>query len=403
MKSHPALRASLLIVSAISSTHADVGRSSGILWPEERLAALRQGYTAKSGPMAAAFGKLDADAAKSLRAPIRNVTQKALVPPSGDKRDYVSFGPYWWPNPENPDGLPYIRRDGEVNPDSRDERSDSGRMGAMASNAETLALSWAVTRNAEHARRAALVLRTWFLDPETRMNPNLNYGQSIPGVCEGRGIGIIDSTSLIVVPDAVIQLRGAPGWSEADERGMREWFGEYLDWLLTSKHGKDEDRAENNHGSWYDVQCVVFARFAGRDEVASKILAAAPARRLASQIAPDGKQPHELARTKSWNYSVMNLRALTLLARLAETGGPDLWNYSTPDGRGIRAATTYLARFADTDVEWPHKNISKINRSAVKPVVLEASSRFPDGTFPQAAKPDDETRRTREWLRSGPL
>ena len=346
---------------------------------------------------------LAADAAKALRAPVRDVTQKALAPPGGDKRDYLSYGPYWWPDPKKPDGLPYIRRDGEVNPASRDDRSDSGRMGTMASNAETLALSWAVTRNSEHARRAALVLRTWFLDPETRMNPNLNYGQAIPGVCEGRGVGIIDSTSLIVIPDAVIQLRGAPGWSAADEQGMREWFGKYLDWLLTSKHGKDEDRAENNHGTWYDVQCVVFARFSGRDDIASGILAAVPARRIASQIAADGSQPHELARTKSWNYSMMNLRAMMLLARLAETGGPDLWSYSTPDGRSIRAAITYLARYADTDLEWPHQNIVKINRGGVKPMVLEASTHYPDATFPTSAKPDDGTRRTREWLRFGSL
>ena len=353
--------------------------------------------------MAPALGKLGTDAKKALREPVRNVTQKELAPPSGDKRDYLSFGPYWWPDPKKTDGLPYIRRDGEVNPASRDDRSDSGRMGSMASNAETLALSWAVTRNEDHARRAALVLRTWFLDPETRMNPNLNYGQAIPGICEGRGVGIIDSSSLIVIPDAVLHLRGAPGWTEADERGMREWFAKFLDWLLTSKHGKDEDRADNNHGSWYDVQCVVFARFAGRDEVAAGILAAVPARRLASQIEPDGKQPHELARTKSWNYSMMNLRALMLLARLAESGGPDLWSYSSPDGRSIRAAITYLARYADADVAWPHKNISKINRGAIKPLVLEASRHYPGETFPAAAMPDEETRRTREWLRFGPL
>jgi hypothetical protein len=408
MKSISVLRASLLVVSAFATAPAiaapaNGGLPSGILWPAERLADLRQAHEAKSDKMAAAIGELAADAAKALRSPIRDVTQKALTPPGGDKRDYLSFGPYWWPDPKKPDGLPYIRRDGEVNPASRDERSDSGRMGNMASNAETLALSWAVMRNEDHARRAALVLRTWFLDPETHMNPNLNFGQAIPGVCEGRGVGIIDSTSLIVIPDAVIQLRGAPGWSAEDEQGMREWFGKYLDWLLTSKHGKDEDRAENNHGTWYDVQCVVFARFSGRDEVASKILAAVPERRIARQIAADGSQPHELARTKSWNYSMMNLRAMMLLARLAETGGPDLWSYSTPDGRSIRAAIAYLARYADTDLEWPHQNIVKINRGGVKPMVLEASTHYPDATFPTSAKPDDGTRRTREWLRFGPL
>jgi hypothetical protein len=30
--------------------------------------------------------------------------------------DFFSEGPYWWPDPDNPGG-PYIRRDGEVNPD----------------------------------------------------------------------------------------------------------------------------------------------------------------------------------------------------------------------------------------------------------------------------------------------
>ena len=43
-----------------------------------------------------------------------SVMDKQHVPPSGDKHDYMSLGPYWWPDPDKPDGLPYIRRDGEV-------------------------------------------------------------------------------------------------------------------------------------------------------------------------------------------------------------------------------------------------------------------------------------------------
>jgi hypothetical protein len=29
----------------------------------------------------------------------------------------MSLAPYWWPDPKSPNGLPYIRRDGERNPE----------------------------------------------------------------------------------------------------------------------------------------------------------------------------------------------------------------------------------------------------------------------------------------------
>ena len=35
----------------------------------------------------------------------------------GGRHDFYSEGDYWWPNPEDPGG-PYIRRDGETNPDN---------------------------------------------------------------------------------------------------------------------------------------------------------------------------------------------------------------------------------------------------------------------------------------------
>ncbi len=47
------------------------------------------------------------------------VTFDDLIPPSGDKHDYASMGPYWWPDPNTPDGLPYIRRDGPGLPASQ--------------------------------------------------------------------------------------------------------------------------------------------------------------------------------------------------------------------------------------------------------------------------------------------
>ncbi len=48
---------------------------------------------------------------------VYSVMQKTQLPPSGNKHDYMSQGPYWWPDPSKPDGKPYIRKDGQRNPE----------------------------------------------------------------------------------------------------------------------------------------------------------------------------------------------------------------------------------------------------------------------------------------------
>lgn len=45
----------------------------------------------------------DAEIASGL---LYTVVNKAVLPPSGDKHDYMSMAPYWWPDETKPDGLP---------------------------------------------------------------------------------------------------------------------------------------------------------------------------------------------------------------------------------------------------------------------------------------------------------
>ncbi len=57
-----------------------------------------------------------------------------------------------------------------------------------------------ITADDRYVIKAAQLLKVFFLDLKTRMNPNLQFAQAIPGVSFGRGIGIIDTLHLIEIP-----------------------------------------------------------------------------------------------------------------------------------------------------------------------------------------------------------
>lgn len=339
-----------------------------------------------------------AEAAKAaLRTAPSSVTQKSRPPASGNLRDYASMGPYWWPDPKKADGLPYIRRDGEVNPESRGDRSDLDRMLEMARAVEVLSLAWQESRREEYARKAAGLLRHWFLDTSSGMNPHLQYAQEIPGICTGRAVGIIDGIVLVPIPAVVARLRGAPGWSADDEAGMKSWSAAYLRWLVEGDRGREIDKAANNHGTWYDVQVVTHARFTGREELVRRVLQGVGRRRLEPQIEADGRQPHEIARTQSWGYSLMNLRGLMRLAKYAEKSGPDLWNHRGKDGRGILPALLYLVRNSTAGRKWPHPSMTAPKVEDLWPLVAEAARVYPAGSLPGDLVREAKESRAREW------
>ncbi len=318
----------------------------------------------------------DADAV--MEAGPFSVMDKPLTPPSGDKHDYMSIGPYWWPNPDTPDGLPYIRRDGETNPERH--LLDNKSLTEMCRTVETLALASFLTntdyrsKGNAYFKRARMLLRAWFIDPATRMNPHLEYGQSIPGICEGRGIGIIDTAERFTrLVDNIRLLETFEFWHQSDIDGMHDWMNSYLDWLLTSAKGLEEDAQPNNHGTWYDIQVVAVScftgRYIGRKPFWDPVLKAAKKKRILAQIQPDGSQPHELARTNGLSYSIYNLRAMYYLAIYramtsnAENATPytGLWRVGAEndvqENALLRKALLYLAPYVLKQEPFPYQQI----------------------------------------------
>ncbi len=327
-----------------------------------------------------AFKKLiqDADAALKFKPP--SVMDKPQVADSGDKHDYLSLARYYWPDPSKANGLPYISRDGEVSPEI-DSIPDKKGLGNVINTTATLGLAFYFTGEEKYAEKSAEILRVWFLNPETRMNPNGNYAQ----VQKGRGIpggtGIIDFVALGTIVDNVGLLEESKSWTDEDRQGMHAWIGDFLAWLTTSKPGQNEAAATNNHSTWYDTQVIAHMLFTGKNDAAKKRLEAVKSDRIAKQIEPNGAQPRELARTLSLHYSVYNLEAFFRVAELGARVGVDLWNYQTPDGRSIRKALDFMFPYIAGEEKWTYQQISPFDSGEVYPLLLRASIVYNDKKF----------------------
>jgi len=215
-----------------------------------------------------------------------------------------------------------------------------------------LGAAYKITGDDRYAAKAAELLRVFFLDPATRMNPHLEYAQAILGRSPGRGIGIIDSLHLIEVPQAIEAMKKSPAFSAAMLAGMKQWFGSYVEWMTKSKNGREEANAKNNHAVAYWLQVAVFAGFAGDEAKLVESRRQFKEIFVAKQMAPDGGFPAELKRTKPYAYSIFQLDNMVTLCQVLSTKEDNLWTFQAPDGKNIRKAMEYLYPFLADKSKW---------------------------------------------------
>ncbi|WP_343518842.1 alginate lyase family protein [Sphingomonas sp.] len=286
-----------------------------------------------------------------LAEPPRTIAAIPAPRSPGGRHDYYSEGDYWWPDPARPGG-PYVRRDGRSNPDKFDGHRDAlirfGRVVPM------LAAAWELTGEARFAAAAIRHLDAWFVDPATRMNPDLQHAQAIIGVNTGRAIGVIDTLQIVEVARAatLFARRAALGYA-AVRKGVEDWFARYLDWLTTSPFGMEERDEKNNHGTCWLLQAAAFAAVVGRGEVLAFARERLKTVIVPTQIAPDGRQPLELARTKPYAYCLFNLDVLAASAWLLSEKDGELIAWRTSDGRSIGQAIAFMAPYIADKGKWP--------------------------------------------------
>ncbi|MGF1701622.1 alginate lyase family protein [Photobacterium makurazakiensis] len=302
----------------------------------------------------ASYERLIEEAESAMSVGLLSVTDKTLLPPSGDKNDYFSISPYWWPNPDTKDGLPWIRHDGNTNPDSKTDATDSVRIGLFTRSVRALGVAYYFSGEEKFAEQATKMLRHWFINSDTRMNPNVRYAQAVPGVDDQRRSGMIDSRSFSDrLVDALSLLETSKHWTAEDDVAMRAWLGDFLDWLITSEQGTAEMYSPNNHGTWMQAQIAGIAYYLGREDIA-KVAVANTKWRIREQLDSKGTQPEELARTRGYHYSYFNLDAMAYLAQLGDKMGVDIWNHDYR-GRNMKSGIDYVAQFQKAE-EWPHKD-----------------------------------------------
>ncbi|QRW06180.1 alginate lyase [Ceratobasidium sp. AG-Ba] len=276
------------------------------------------------------------------------VTSKPILPPTNNSHDYLSLRPYFWPDCSsvgNTTALtdqqiytmcPYVRRDGEFNPDAR-MVNDTGAFQALSDSIFYNALAWSYTKDSKYSSNIANQIYTWFLNPDTLMTPNLVYAQLLrgPGEQQGSHTGILDLKGMAKITSGILTLRK-----------------EYLQWLTTNSMSLEEKAAPNNHGSYWFTQAASLQLLVGDTAAAKATIEEFFTGIYQNQIAANGDQPLETDRTRPYHYRAYNLMAMVVNAKIGSyVGITDAWNRTSKSGAGIQQACDYAMTMPATGEE----------------------------------------------------
>lgn len=364
----------LCIKCSIIHAQEKLLKSDLIKFDFNELAKNKKRISHKDLALLPAYNQLIKDANKSLEFKPVSVMDKTDFPPSGNKHDYMSIAPYWWPDLTKPNSVPYIKKDGEVNPEVANY-PDKENFPKVVRNIYTLSLAYYFSGEEKYAAHASKLLQVWYLDTATKMNPNLNFGQAVKGVITGRAEGIIDTRHFVYLIDAVELLKGSKSWTADNQTELKQWFSKFLNWLQYSKIGIKEKNAKNNHGIWYDAQTLAIALYIDSTDLANKIVNNVLLR-LDKQMDEKGLFPLELERTTSLHYSVFIMNAFEIVAQLSDKTKTNFWTAKTSSGKTFKQAFDAVYPFLTDKKKWEYKQITDYDYADGINLLLRASSRF---------------------------
>jgi len=343
---------------------ASCARATGIpmtLVSEDEAEPIHSAIVRKEAWTQDSVRRLRADADRRMKEGPWTVTSDR---PKGtfDIHDYYSEAPYWWPVPEDPTA-PYVRRDGQVNPNRF--LANKIALNSMSDAVFSLGTAAFLLDSPPYAQRAIRVIHTWFINPKTRMNPSLEYAQAIANVNQVRGAGIVDGRVLIRAIQGMEFLAQTGAWDPKDQAAVRKWFEDYLHWLTQSQNGVDEKNSGNNHASWWTAQVAAVSAFVEDDKSQQMAYKYYGDRIFPGQIKPDGSAPREEARTRSLSYSAFNLEAFTTICRIAEVHNVNLWTVQGRNKVTIDTIIDYLEPYLADPKKWSQEQVAEFQNDGL--------------------------------------
>ena len=291
------------------------------------------------------------NAAWAMEQELETVTAHLCDRSAGGIHDFYSEGDYWWPNPEGEDKA-YIRRDGETNPNNFVAHRHS--MIRFSKIVGSLATAYVTTGDEKFVEHAFKHINAWFVNADTKMNPNLQYAQAIKGITTGRGIGIIDTIHFMEVAQGILMMQHADNVDKEVLAKAKDWFKQYIVWLRTHPNGLDEMNTKNNHATCWAMQVASFAKLVEDKETLDFCRERYKNILLPNQMADNGSFPLELERTKPYGYALFNLDAMVTLVQILSTEDDNLWEYKTEKGLSIRDGIQFMYPFIKDKGTWTY-------------------------------------------------
>ena len=306
--------------------------------------------------------RLRADAERRMKEGPWSVTNERPQGIAMDVHDFYSEAPYWWPQDGDPKA-PYVRRDGQINPNRF--VANKNALVSMADAVFTLGTAAYLLDDPHSAQRAARDINAWFINPRTRMNPHMDFSQAIRNFNPGRGAGIVDGRYFIRAIQGMEFLAQTGNWDAKDQAAVKRWFQDYLHWLTTSDNANSEKRSGNNHASWWTAQVAAIAGFVEDDAQQKAAFNYYREHVFPRQIKSDGSAPREEARTRGLWYSAFNLEALATTSRIAQIKSVDLWSVRAKGGATIATVIDYLQPYLSDPKKWAKDQISEFSNEGL--------------------------------------
>ncbi len=375
----------LYVVATLFYSASQLEAKGTITYNDQRLLELKRAFLRNDEKVVAYINAIiESSELYFSEKPLNIVSDKRRFAPSRDPRDYISLSRYWWPDPDTKDGLPYIRHDGESNPEL--EEYDYRKITRLESTVTNLGMLYYITGKERYAARASQILNEWFLDPVTGMNPNMVYAQYVPGMTYLRGTGILDARSIVYALNGAKLIEGSKFWSNSQKEALTGWVKAFLYWMHNSTQGALERNAANNHGLWYDIIRMGLLYYTDDYPQVRNVIETSLCNRLDLQQESDGSFPHELARTLGLSYTAFALDAFYEANEIALKVGVDLWNITTPKGRSIAKGVEFAYPFFLEPHKWVYQQISPFETDRGAMILYIAGLKLNKREYTEAAK-----------------